>query len=312
MRIVRNLIYFLLLFCICYYGMYYILFYVNKSDQPIVKYIQEKIVLGKDVFGKTIQEFDRNKKYDLIFIGSSHCYRNFDPKIFQEHNIDSYNLGSSSQAPINSYIILKSLINNTRCVALEVYPVASSLSGEESFMSMNASINNYPLLADMGIEMNALRCYNALSVKPFIDKYNIGKPYNINNSYLGYVSTLDSVKKNIDYEKIELDKGKIKIQLAYIKKIIQLCKQKNIPIYIVYAPVPKELIMKGENDFIAEINSLCKEDKIIFFDFGRNHSMNSRNHFFDDDHLNQAGVKLFNTELINKIKGIKNYSELGR
>jgi len=296
-----SFIIFIVLFTLVYYGCYFATFSFNYKDLPLIKAVQEKIILDKDVVGKTLEGIDINKKYDFLFLGSSHCYRCFDPAIFKEHGFEAYNLGSSSQTPLNSYVLLSNYIHCAKSVILEVYPVAFNLTGEESFLSMNASINDYLLLAQTAWHLNSLRDYNAITIKPFIDDYNKDKPLNITNSINGYVSTADSVKDNVTYEKIVLNTDYIKEQVKYLEKIIELCKKNDCKLYLVYAPVPKEHILVGENDFISKINSVAAENNLLFFDYGRNHTLDSRNNFFDHDHMNQSGVNLFNNWVIKDL-----------
>ena len=268
----------------------------------LIENIQEKVVLEKDVIGKSLAEFDRTQNYDLIFLGSSHCYRCFDPSVFQKYGLNTYNLGSSSQTPINSFSILNSVIKNTKAVLLEVYPVVSGLSGEESFLSMNASVDDYSLLLNNVWHLNDLRCYNALSFKPFIDSHNKKQSYNITKSYRGYVSRKDTVKPGTNYDNIIINQDYFTIQISYIKKIIYLCEVNKVKLAFVYAPVPPELKIDGENIFINMLNEIAAQKNIPFYDFGRDHHLKSKEHFFDDDHLNQAGVELFNIELLKTMK----------
>jgi len=297
---------FSLLFASAYYGVYFFLFNVSVGNKLLIQKMQEEVVIEKDVFGRTLKEFDRTKKYDVVFLGSSHCYRCFDPMLFQNEGLDSYNLGSSSQTPLNSYSLLKTLAINTKTILLEVYPVVSGLSGEESFLSMNASIDDYNLLFQFAWDLNYLRCYNALSIKPFIDNYNKNTPLNILKSDRGYVETTDSIKKEEEYDSIILNTEYCEKQIEYIGKIISHCKEKNVAVFLAYAPIPSELKIKGENEFIEAVKILAEKEKVEFYNLGRNHPLNSKLHFFDNDHINKAGVEWFNHKLIELMRQKKN------
>ena len=52
-------------------------------------------------------EINKHQNVDVLFLGSSHAYRGFDTRIFKESGIASFNLGSSSQAPVQSLLLLK-------------------------------------------------------------------------------------------------------------------------------------------------------------------------------------------------------------
>ena len=44
---------------------------------------------------------------DILFIGSSHAYRTFDPRFFNSMGLRTFNLGSTAQTPLNTYYLLK-------------------------------------------------------------------------------------------------------------------------------------------------------------------------------------------------------------
>ena len=289
------------MFIVCYYLLYWVLFNIKTEKGPLVLY-QDKIVLHKDVVGKTLKEFDTDKMYDLLIIGSSHGYRCFDPRIFEKKGISCYNLGSSSQTPLVSYSILKKFINNTRFIIFEVYPVAFNIKGVESFYTLIATdYTDRQLLTSISLQLFDLRCFNILSLKPVISSYINHLPYNIPITYSGYAETTDSIKKEISYETIILNESIIEQQIRYFKKSISLCRDKKIKMILVYAPVPKDLKIIKEEWFLNRIKEISKEGEIEFLNWGRNHDLNVNNHFFDDDHLNASGVKIFNERLIEEI-----------
>ncbi len=263
--------------------------------------VQEKIVLDKDVFGKSYNDFFACESYDYLFLGSSHCYRSFDPAIFAQYGLSSYNLGSSSQSPLNSYCILKKVIKRTKNVIMEVYPVSSGLSGTESFLSINASTKDISLVADMAFEINDLRCYNMLSIKPIIDNYNRKRIFNYSQSKNGYIVTIDTAKFEKKYV-VTLNKENVKKQLEYICKIIELCRDANIALTFIYAPIPRKHIITNEKIFIDELKEIAEKENISFTDMSRKSNCDSKTDYYDDNHLNESGVYKFNHQLIGIIK----------
>ena len=301
-KIIKDIVGFFILFVSLYYAFYFISFRIYVNEEPLIRKLQDELMMSNGVMGRAMDGFDANKKYDVLFIGSSHCYRCFNPKVFDEHGIVSYNFGSSSQTPLNSYCLLKKYISNTKKIILEVYPVCVNELGKEAFFTFVNSTDDYSLLVDMACKVNDLRCYNLLSIQPFIRNYLRTQPSDKMNMDRGYVQTNDSVRSEISYEKYTMNKEIYEQQLKYIRKIIQLCDEYKKPFSMVYAPVPKELMMEKENEIIAELEKISDEKNVPFYDYGRNHNLNSKNHFFDDDHLNDAGVRLFNERLINEME----------
>ena len=49
-----------------------------------------------------VREASSRRGADVLFLGSSHAYRTFDPRLFAERDIEVVNLGSSIQTPLQS------------------------------------------------------------------------------------------------------------------------------------------------------------------------------------------------------------------
>ena len=50
------------------------------------------------------------------------------------------------------------------------------------------------------------------------------------------------------------------------------------------------------------IKESLDKNKMPFYDFSNLRGINTANHFYDDSHLNQAGVELFNAALIQQLQ----------
>ena len=108
------------LITVIYYAIIYLLFHFQFQKTPYIKYVQNSVLLDKGIFQRTRSEIDTIKNVDIIFLGSSHAYRAFDPDIFQNHGFSSFNLGSSSQSPLNSYFLMKKYIQKCNTVIMEL------------------------------------------------------------------------------------------------------------------------------------------------------------------------------------------------
>src|SRR5690606_12876278 len=63
--------------------------------------------------GSSYIRFQEVKKYnnvDIVFIGSSHAYRGFDPRIFKKAGYSSFNMGSTAQTPVQTKYLLEQYI----------------------------------------------------------------------------------------------------------------------------------------------------------------------------------------------------------
>ena len=84
------------------------------------------------------REAENIKNPDILFLGSSHAYRGFDTRVFAKHGIKAFNLGSSSQSPINTQVFLKQYLDKIqpKFVVYEVYAGTLCTDGVESSLDM--------------------------------------------------------------------------------------------------------------------------------------------------------------------------------
>jgi len=82
---------------------------------------------------------------DILFLGSSHSYRGFNPQYFSGYK--TFNLGSSAQTPIQTNLLLKRYLHqlNPKTIVYEVYPISLSIDGVESSSDIIAN-DHHPIL----------------------------------------------------------------------------------------------------------------------------------------------------------------------
>lgn len=72
----------------------------------------------------TYHEMYEQDNIDVLFVGSSHCYRSFKPEILDEElGLNTFNVGSSSQFIDGSYMLIREAAryNDIKHIYLEVY-----------------------------------------------------------------------------------------------------------------------------------------------------------------------------------------------
>ena len=104
-----------LLFYVCVYVILHVV--VVCAVGPFVTFYRPES--GGHLFSRT-KEIPNYKNPDVLFLGSSHAYRGFDPRVFDQAGIASFNLGSSSQTLQPKFIVF------------DVFPIVFQLDGIES------------------------------------------------------------------------------------------------------------------------------------------------------------------------------------
>lgn len=239
---------------------------------------------------------------DILFLGSSHAYRGFDTRVFQKNGYKSFNLGSSSQTPAQTKVLLNRYFErlNPKLVIYEVYPTIFTLDGVESSLDIIANDKNDSESLKMALKINNIKTYNTLVYAFMNDLFGFNKSFSESavkgsDKYVpgGYV------EKEIGfYQPSELEKKEISIldyQLENFSEIVQLVENKNIELILVYAPIPKvNYDSYVHTGYFDSLMSRYSE----YYNFNEIISLDDSLHFQDSHHLNQNGVNLFNEKLI--------------
>lgn len=217
-----------------------------------------------------IEDFYRleDNSIDVISIGSSHEGVNIDPEILlEQYGIKSYNLWASVQPAWNSYYYLKEALKTQ----------SPSLVCVETFiMAQNQNYSDY-----------SRAIYNTLGMKPSIDKVNaikVSVTPDLQKDFLLEWPTFHtrySELKQSDFERYfwnyHFSSGKIDSgydsfendtpvlvketetealsskQEEYLRKIIDLCQEKEIPLLLFTTPYNASEIDQKKFNRIAEI-----------------------------------------------------------
>src|SRR5690606_4167572 len=67
-----------------------------------------------------VKEISKFQDVDILVLGSSHAYRGFDNRVFEKQGLKLFNLGSSSQSPMQTNILLNQYVDelNPKLVVL--------------------------------------------------------------------------------------------------------------------------------------------------------------------------------------------------
>ena len=180
-----------------------------------------------------LSELDKYQNVDVLFLGSSHVYRGFDTRIFKESGVHSFNLGSSSQAPAQSLMLLKKHIDNLqpKKIIFEVCPQSLSSDGIESALDIisNGKIDIQTI--KMAIELNHIKVYNTLIYSGIRQLLNLDKDFNQEIlermvSLKDLVSEVHSVRKDNDFrvrQPLYADFSKMKLEQGMLDLILREC-----------------------------------------------------------------------------------------
>lgn len=246
-----------------------------------------------------LQQADSLNSLDILFLGSSHAYRGFDVEFFEKKGYTAFNLGSSNQSLLQSYILLDNYISkvNPKYVIIEVNPLSFCYDGDESNLDLLINTQKTSIEASILFHSPNLININTLVYKTITNKSTKEqKNEKPEGYYKGYIRK-DSVF-NIPVQKVtNLQRNLKESQIKYLDKTLSLLKKNKISYFLVYAPVT-ENFRKYYNNF--PIDSIMKDKN--FINFSDLENINDSLNFYDSHHMNQSGVNIFNEILIDTLK----------
>jgi hypothetical protein len=303
-RFLRNILYFIPFAAVVY--ILAICFFGEVTPTYFKSSVRYRRCGGGHLFTR-LNEVRHTKGTDVLFIGTSHCYRGFDTRIFRKAGYESFNLGSSIQTALQTQVLLNRYLNRLKpkLVVYEVNPVAFGTDGVESSVDV---ISNDSINVDtfrMASKVNSIKTYNTLIYALYRQISGIGKnlkemPVHNNDTYIsgGFVETkVEYFDGKVTYE--PMDYIFKKKQVNAFNNILEMLEQRNIPYILVQTPVTRGLYESKTNK--PYFDSLM-QSKGRYYNFNELLRLNDTLDFYDNNHMNQNGVEKFNKALINLMK----------
>lgn len=281
------------------------------------------------------------KSIDIVFLGSSHAYRSFDPFVFdKEIGLKSFNMGSPLQKPVESYYVLKETLEyqNPKVVVFDVY--WAIFNNEKYFSTKIWNFDSMkPSTAKLGYLINVFDTDQYLSALFKSIRYHENTSAYIKllaGKGLTKVTEIDYNNKPQNYKGkgfvienkiadqgdiVKEFKGRVKEstsqfkwdekQMRYFEKIIKLCKEKDIELILVTAPVAPsyfDAMQKYKYDY-KDIHNKVKEialrNNLKYIDYNLKNSKEglfSDKDFSDNNHLNYQGAQKISFFLAKELK----------
>lgn len=308
------------IFRIFYFILFLTLFYsfgVFIYGNTFSKYFNSNLRYVKGKYGhlySRLKEAEKTKNVDILFLGSSHTYRGFDPRIFKKFGYTSFNLGSSAQTPMQTKVLLKRYLKglDPKIVIYEIYPGTFNSDGIEASLDLISNDDESGWNeVKLALKQNNLKVYNTLFYDLFDQEFNnsdfLEEVIKGGDTYIsgGYV------EQKMNYFKVDQDnhqrneKWNFKeIQFSSFEENLETLKNEGFTVILVYAPITKfKYLSKTNNkDFNSKIKRISQAKSLVYFNFNNGYSnLNDSLHFYDSHHLNQKGVEIFNKSLIDSL-----------
>ncbi len=268
-----------------------------------------RYILNDDTSSYTrimFHEMYEQDNIDVLFVGSSHCYRSIIPEIMDaELGVNTFNAGTSSQQLDGSYMVIKEAErhNDIDHIYLELYyNGAFSVYKNRSQMTQTYIISDYlkPSIDKIQYLLNASskehyinsfilarRNWSKIFEEDYIKNLIIRKASDDYKNYeytyvtretewysgKGYVANKQYVEdwnffSNAGYDKINLDNVS-RDWLATLEDIIDFCDKRGISLTLISAPMSNYLLAGSENydEYIALVKELVSDTDVEYYDF---------------------------------------------
>lgn len=296
----------LLVFFVCVLGSYlvFLIFWGEIMPKEYQKNLNYTIGSGGHVYTR-LKEAKKTEGVDILFLGSSHTYRGFDTRIFKQKGYTSFNLGSSSQTPLQTRMLLDRYLDqlDPKIVIYEVYPKTLTMDGIESSLDLIANDQNDLGSIDLALKQKHIKVFNTLLYGFYSDFFHRNETYKeyttkANDHYVkgGYVEKDLKYFKKTQHEPQEWEMNSD--QFETFDQIIKELEKRSIRVILVQAPISRSLYTSYTNN--ASFDSRMKQYG-EYYNFNELMTVNDSLHFYDANHLNQIGVERFNKKLIEVV-----------
>lgn len=241
----------------------------------------------KDDYMKNADFFYQKEEFDILFLGNSHIRCGVMPmELYDEYGFISYNLGSSGLYLVSSYYNILFALENTnkpKLIVLDTYLVEKKAKYKvENVNQARAQIHQYldiypnsynKIVAIKDLFDNDKILENEIEYLVPFSKYHsrwstlTKQDFKMGNTYeKGATSSIQVANPGglQDYAKIEPYSGEETINMIYLRKIIELCKEKDIDILVTFIPFPAN----EENIAGAKyVGNICKDYNVNYINF---------------------------------------------
>jgi len=253
-----------------------------------------------------LKEAKQVSDVDIVFLGSSHTSRGFDNRIFAEAGYSSFNLGSAAQTPVQTQLLVERYLDSLspELVIYEVYPAVFMLDGIESALDVVSNDKNDWLSLKMASKINQLKVYNTYLYSvlrdlirlddDYVEPIKFKKDTYISGGYIEKMVYFNEPKSYTDSIEFYIPD----FQLESFEFVINAVKASGAELKIVYAPITKVLYRSyTNNDYFDKLMTKYGD----YRNYNKVLKLNDTVHFYDDNHLNQLGVKVFNEKVIEDL-----------
>lgn len=265
---------------------------------------------GYGMLHSRLTELRQHGPADLVFLGSSHTYRGFDPRIWEARGMSAFNLGSSAQTPLQTEVLVNRYIDllRPRLAIMEVHPAVLQDDGVESSLDLIANDRIDLATAHMALRVGHVLTFNALAYGKLRQLTGMDRAYRepqvkpqdgdryIGDGYVEHAGGhFTPPLEPLTARKIQPAES----QLAALDRVLKALRDRGIAVVLVEVPVTGWYASGAYAD--REQFDALMAARATYVNMNGKVALDDSLHFYDKGHLNQAGAKVFNPVLIDTL-----------
>jgi hypothetical protein len=250
------------------------------------------------------QEFDPQERQDAVIIGSSHAYRGYDPFVFRDRGFKVFNLGSSSQTPLNTYPLIEHFLDSAHCPVLifDVYEGSFTNTGLESAADLTQNQPSDAAALEMALALHDLRGLNMMTLRMLTRQ---DSPYYTAPGYqgLGFCPMVDSINTEAaakPAKRTELSS----VQRHCFEQCVRLCRERGIRLVVASHYARRDRRGTAHRVLASYVDSVLDGTGVPYLDFTDHPGIDDRHWFADAGHLNLTGSRIFTGQLVDSLESL--------
>ncbi len=283
---------------------------VEVRGVPLLTHAAHVPVLADPNLTRRLADADASGPVDVVIVGSSHAFREIDPRAFAMRGLRAFNLGSSAQAPTLSDALLARHLPRLRprLVLVETYPVTLDGDGFDGVAG---------LVASAPIDATALRLATrlrtpgaALVLIGGAARRALGRPSGrADGRYVtaGFVERADTVENlRLALRRFPTSVRLNDDDLSELDAVVARSRASGAAVVFVEMPVTGALrrYVDGYDAASGAVEAFARRRGVAFLRVGAwPLGLRDDVHYYDPDHLNVAGNARVNAALLDTLAG---------
>lgn len=283
---------------------------VRYRKHTLLQYLTHNLLEPGDRYHSLVRfrEAEARGPVDVVFFGSSHAYRGFDPREFEGAGHSAQNLGSTNQTPLNSYYLAQRYLPSLapKVVVVEVYYATLDNDGLEAFRDLAVNTGwSWPLMrmAFATRQLDAIEYGIAKGMGWTPDPSRATQADVLGEVYLpgGYVESVGERQRleSVAPLRVELRDS----QLDYLCDLTEIARSHGARVVWVSHPLPSDhrASISNAGEVRAAIERAAARAQAPYWDYGDRLSLHPLADFADFHHLSARGAATFNEALLRDL-----------